>query len=143
MKLVPDQIHGLGLRPHYEPAELDREFERIVCAFRRRRGNVDGPLTTDDLTLLIEDHVEDLDLYADLQSLGEGVEGVTAFAPGRKARVLISEGLSSANRENRLRTTLAHEFGHVHLHKYIIDLAVAERRIDATALELPASEILS
>ena len=132
MKLVPDLMHGLGMRPHYEPGELDRAFEKIASShLRRRHGAVEYPLTTDDLTVLIEDHVDELDIYADLTSLGAGVEGVTAFKPGAKPKVLISSHLGESEaRENRLRTTLAHEFGHVHLHAYIIDLAIEEGRLD-------------
>jgi len=59
------------------------------------------------------------------------VEGVTAFKPGAKPKVQISAHLGENEaRENRLRTTLAHEFGHVHLHSYIIELAIEERRLD-------------
>lgn len=132
MKLVPDTMHGLGVRPHYEPGELDREFERITSQFiKRRKGSVSYPLSTDDLTVLIEEHVEQLDIYADLSALGASVEGVTAFTPGRRPKVLVSQHLGAAEgRENRLRTTLAHEFGHVHLHSYIIDLAVEDGLID-------------
>ena len=44
------------------------------------------------------------------------VEGVTEFQVGKKPRVLINRQLSEGrNMENRLRTTLAHEYGHVHL----------------------------
>jgi hypothetical protein len=130
--LVPDQLHGLGERPHYQPGELDREFEGLVSRhIRRRRGAVTYPLTTDDLTVLIEDHVENLDIYADLSPYGAGVEGVTAFSPGGRPRVLVSSQLGENEaRENRLRTTLSHEFGHVHLHAYIIDLAIESGRLD-------------
>jgi hypothetical protein len=133
MRLVADQIHGLGQRPHYEPAELDREFEKIVSShLRRRHGSPDRAVSTDDLAVLVEDNTDELDLYADLAGFGEGVEGVTSFRPGSLPTVLISNDLgSSEHRENRLRTTLAHEFGHVHLHRYIIDLAIAEKRIGA------------
>ena len=30
MKLVPDNMHGFGERPHYDPRELDRIFEKIL-----------------------------------------------------------------------------------------------------------------
>jgi hypothetical protein len=134
MKLVPDLVHGLGMRPHYDPPELDRTFEKLVSQhLRRRRGTVAFPLTTDDLTVLIEEHVEELDIYADLSPLGPGVEGVTAFRPGGRPRVLICRDLGENEaRENRLRTTLAHEFGHVHLHSFILDLAIEEGRLDRT-----------
>jgi hypothetical protein len=132
MKLVPDTLHGLGMRPHYEPAEIDREFEAIVSKHQRSRyGTVQYPVTTDDLTVLIEEHVEELDIYADLSDLGTGVEGVTAFSPGNRPKVLVSAHLGENEaRENRLRTTLAHEFGHVHMHAYIVDLAISEGRLD-------------
>jgi hypothetical protein len=111
---------------------LDREFERLISAhLRRRHGSADRKVSTDDLTLLVEEHVDDLDLYADLSAFGLGVEGVTAFRPGARPKVLIDTALAEQEkRENRLRTTLAHEFGHVHLHRYIIDLAIDEGRID-------------
>lgn len=131
MRNVPDNRYGLGLRPHYEPAELDREFGGLVARFlRSRHQKVEFPISTDDLTVLIESHGAELDLYADLTPHGATVEGLTLFMPGEPPRVLISEHLSDERRENRLRTTLAHEFGHLHLHRHVVELAVAERRID-------------
>lgn len=90
---------------------------------RELHGKVEFPISTDDLTKLIERHVDDLDLYADLSAAyGEGVEGVTEFRPGHKPSVRISVDLSNSdNRENRLRTTLTHEFGHVHFHTWLFD----------------------
>jgi len=146
MKFVPDRIHGLGERPHYEPNELDREFEKIASAhLRKRHGSSDRALSTDDLTVLVEEHVRDLELYADLSSFGSGVEGVTSFVPGSLPSVYISEHLGlSENRENRLRTTLAHEFGHVQLHRYIIDLAISEGRLErGTSINCRRETILS
>lgn len=111
------------MRPHYTPQELDSECEQIICTFlRARNGAVEFPVSTDDLTALLEERVEDLDLFADLSEFGPGVEGVTIFRPGGKPSVKISQDLSgNANRENRLRTTLTHEFGHVHFHNYLFD----------------------
>ena len=96
-------------------------FERIMVEFlKSKNGKVEFPITTDDLTVLIERDTEDLDAYADLSGYGEGVEGVTEFVPGRKPRVRISATLgTSETRQNRLRTTLSHEYGHVHLHGYL------------------------
>jgi hypothetical protein len=121
MRYVRDQTGRFAERPHYEPKELDAMFERIVIQFlKTKNGKVDFPLTTNDLTVLIERDSEDLDAYADLSAYGEGVEGVTEFVPGRKPRVRISATLgTSETRENRLRTTLSHEYGHVHLHGYL------------------------
>jgi len=80
------------------------------------------PLTTDDLTRLIEQDADDLDLFADLSLYGNDnvvVEGVTTFVPGRRPRIQIARQLSeNARQEARLRTTLAHELGHVLLHDF-------------------------
>jgi hypothetical protein len=121
MKLVPDATRRFARRPHYEASELDFACEDVVAAFlRERHGSPDFPIATDDLTVLIEREVDDLDSAADLVDLGDDVEGVTDFFRGKKPRVRIAAHLwEGASRENRLRTTLAHEFGHVHFHNYL------------------------
>jgi hypothetical protein len=121
VKWVRDPSGRLPERPHYDPAELDRECESLVNTFlRRRHGHVSLPLSTDDLAVLVEEHVADLDLYADLAADGPGVEGVTEFAAKGKPRVRIAAALSdSPARAYRLRTTLAHELGHVRFHAFL------------------------
>jgi hypothetical protein len=121
MKYVPDRTGRFVTRPHYEPRELDGECEAIIVNFLRRRyGEVRFPTPTDDLTMLLEKEVADLDMYADLSEFGENVEGVTIFNPEGKPSVRISGALANdSRRENRLRTTLTHEFGHVHFHAYL------------------------
>jgi IrrE N-terminal-like domain len=50
-------------------------------------------------------------------------EGVTEFAPRRKPRVRIAAELAyDERRENRYRTTLTHEYGHVHFHSYLFEM---------------------
>lgn len=124
MRMIPDRTRRFKQRPFYQPSELDTECERIVTEFLRRvHGKIEWPITTDDLTKLLEENVRDLDLYADLSSVGVNVEGVTDFSPGMKPRVRICKDLaSSAKHENRLRTTLTHELGHVRLHGYLYQL---------------------
>lgn len=121
VKFVPDKTGRFSRRPHYEPRELDRECESIITRFLTDRyGAVNFPVLTEDLTRLIERDAEDLDLYADLTPWGADVEGLTEFQLGRKPRVKISAKLSENERmENRLRTTLCHEYGHVHFHAYL------------------------
>ena len=118
MKYVRDTSGRLSRRPHFEPIELDRECERIVSEFLR--GKFDAirfPIPTDTLTVLVERDTADFDMYADLSSLGADVEGVTEFIPGQKPRVRISKRLTEERRlENRLRTTITHEYGHVKFH---------------------------
>lgn len=118
VRMVPDATGRFAQRPHYSTDELDRECEHIVSAFlRMKRGAVRFPIATDDLHVLIEQHDASLDSYADLSAFGEDVEGVTEFFPDQGPSVSISEKLANdRRRENRLRTTLTHEFGHVHFH---------------------------
>lgn len=119
---VADTKHGFGRRPHYERRELDRMFEHQATAFlRSKHGKVEFPFGTEDLKTFIEGHVESLDQYADLSRFGPLVEGVTVFQPGKgKPEVAVAAFLQ--NNENRLRMTLAHEYGHVHLHAYLFDM---------------------
>jgi hypothetical protein len=124
VKYVPDRTGRFTQRPHYDPKELDRECEAIIGSFlKARNGSIKYPVSTDDLTVLIERDTESLDLYADLSAYGPDVEGLTQFQPGRKPKVMISGVLAEAeHRENRLRTTLAHEYGHVHFHAYLWEM---------------------
>lgn len=128
VKYVPDSMHGFGERPHYEPRELDSIFEKIVTDFlRKKHGKATFPITTDDLTIMVEAYVSDLDQYADLTGYGLNVEGATVFARSGKPKVLISTLVHK--HENRLRTTIAHEFAHVHLHAYLFGLLDGQMRL--------------
>ena len=121
MIYIRDTTGRFSQRPHYKLEELDRECENIITKFLKDKyGKAEFPVTTDDLTLLIERDTDDFDSYADLSVYGNDVEGVTEFQPGKKPIVRIAENLSNdERRENRLRTTLTHEYGHVHFHAYL------------------------
>jgi len=121
MKLVPDPTRRFARRPHYEPWELDLASEDVVVKLlTARHGDVTFPISTDDLTVLIEQEADDLDSAADLSDVGDDVEGVTDFFRNKKPKVRIAAYLwEGPSRENRLRTTLSHEFGHVHFHNYL------------------------
>ncbi|MES2784701.1 MAG: ImmA/IrrE family metallo-endopeptidase [Pseudomonadota bacterium] len=120
--MIRDNTGRFKQRPHYSPQELDAESETLVTEFLiRRKGAARFPLSTDDLTSLLEKHVEDLDLYSDLRQLGTDVEGVTLFSQHGKPSVRISAALCESKRENRLRTTLSHEFGHVVFHNQLFE----------------------
>jgi hypothetical protein len=110
--------------PLYLPEELDQECEAAVGDFlHRKRGTVMFPVATDDLACMLESEAKDLDLYADLSAEDGEVEGVTEFRQGEKPTVKISSRLTQAgNLENRLRTTLTHEFGHVHFHNQMFQV---------------------
>jgi len=121
MRWVPDKTGRFANRPHYLPAEIDEECERVISSFLRKRyGKVEFPIKTDDLTILIEERAN-LDSFADLSAEEGDVEGVTEFVPGRRPTVRIAESLSQPHLENRLRTTMTHEFGHVHFHQFMFD----------------------
>lgn len=124
---VADTKHGFGRRPHYDPRELDRMFEHQATAFLKGKyGEATFPFGTEDLKTFIEEHAQSLDQYADLSRFGPQVEGVTVFRPGKgKPDVAVAAFLQ--DNENRLRMTLAHEYGHVHLHAYLFDMKDRQR----------------
>ena len=121
MKWVRDRTGRFPQRPYYEGLELDSECENIISSFLiEKYGKVTLPISTNDLTILIEQKTSELDLYSDLSNEGNNVEGMTIFSRNTHPRVLISNTLStSSSHTNRLRTTLTHEFGHVVFHNFI------------------------
>lgn len=118
---VTDRTGRFPQRPHYKPEELDFECQELVSRFLRHKyGTVEFPLSTDDLTILIEQDTSNLDVYADLSQDGEDIEGATDFYSDKAPVVLIEKRLSEQPwREHRLRTTLSHEYGHVKLHSFL------------------------
>ena len=121
---VKDKTGRFTERPHYKPEELDLECEKIIVDFlKSKHGSVKFPVDTEDLKTLIERDAQELDCYSDLSEHGTDVEGVTEFRPGKKPIVRISKTLTENPRyENRLRTTLTHEYGHVRFHAYLFTL---------------------
>jgi IrrE N-terminal-like domain len=121
MKWVKDRSGKFAERPHYLPDEMDIQCEKVVTEFLgAKKGRVEYPLSTDDITVLVESMTQDLDLYADLTSEGADVEGVTDFFRGLRPRVRIEKRLTAdARMTNRLRTTLTHELGHVVFHDFL------------------------
>lgn len=136
MRWVTDRSGRFAQRPYWLANELDADCELAVTTFlRERRGSVLFPISTDDLTVMIEDVTEDLDSFADLTALGNEVEGVTDFYRDRKPRVRLDRRLAAdARRVNRLRTTLTHEYGHVRLHGFLWNFAEPQRLFDADDL---------
>lgn len=118
MKWVPDKTKRLTLRPHFERKELDDLCDKFITEFLvERYGVIKMPIKTEDLEVLIEQETSDYDPFADLTKEGDGIEGMTVFMSGKKPRVYIAKDLGDHYaRENRRRTTLAHELGHVKIH---------------------------
>ena len=120
MKWVRDNSGRFRERPHYRSDELEQLCEDAMSSFLRdRHGRVAFPVNTNDLTVLLERDVDDLDNGCVLE---DGVDGLTDFFPRRKPRVKISSRLQAPHYENRLRTTLTHEYGHVLLHGFLFAL---------------------
>lgn len=121
MLWVTDKTGRFPQRPHYKPEELDFECQEIINRFlRQKHGKVKLPISTDDLTVLIEQDTSDLDLYADLSIYGEDIEGATDFFKNKDPIILINKDLTEQTwRGHRLRTTLSHEYGHVKLHAFL------------------------
>jgi len=118
MRYVKDMTGRFATRPHYEPAELDKECEKILSGFFG--GRIPTPIDTDNLASLIERDTSDFDPGADLSRYGPDVEGVTEFLPHKKPKVRIVAELAYDDvRQNRYRTTLTHEYGHVYFHAYL------------------------
>jgi Zn-dependent peptidase ImmA (M78 family) len=114
--LVPDRTSGLLYRPYKREEEIDRECEAFLRNFLQLPTEVSlpVPLSTDLLTNAIEAYAERLDLYADMET---EIEGLTEISTHSAPFVSINRLLSTAYRsQNRLRSTLAHEFYHLYFH---------------------------
>ena len=112
-------------RPHWEIEELEHMCEeRILPFLEARYGQSTARMSTDALTVLIEREAEVLDLDAELiaENEREEIHGVTTFSPGQRPTVEINRHLRRMIRRiNRLRTTLAHEYGHLLLHAWLYE----------------------
>jgi hypothetical protein len=121
MKWVRDNTRRFQRRPYYAQQEIDVQCEDIVARFLKNKGGSPSyPISTDDLTVMIEQDVSDLDLYANLSAEGRDIEGVCEFHRGSKPSVRIARYLlERPSGENRFRSTLAHEYGHVVFHNFL------------------------
>jgi hypothetical protein len=120
MNWTRDTTGRFRQRPHYTDKELEQICEDAICGFLKDRyGKAVFPVRTADLTVLIEQHVDDLDSHSDLE---DNIDGLTHFFPKKRPKVKIASRLQQPYLENRLRTTLTHEHGHVILHGFMFAL---------------------
>jgi hypothetical protein len=134
VKWTRDTSGRFRQRPHYLNDELEQICEVAICNFlRERHGTVAFPISTADLTVLIEQAVEDLDSSCELE---DGIDGLTDFFPRKRPKVKIASRLQEPYLENRLRTTLTHEYGHVVLHGFLFAVEGDLKKLfDGTARE--------
>ncbi len=130
VRWLKDRTGRFDEYPHWDPEELDIECESVVRKFlSAKHGSPIYPIATDDLTVIIEEHARSLDQFAHLP---DGVEGRTQFRPPDKPDVAVSSLLQRPGRENRLRTTLTHELGHVMLHGFLWEFAASDDDLAAS-----------
>ncbi len=114
MKLLRDPLGRPIKRFYFKPEELDERCERIIAGFMdQHAGGFRLPIPTSDIIRIIKREANDLDLYADLP---ENIDGYTDYFTHRNPDVKISQRLAATRYHNRLRFTLAHEYGHVWFH---------------------------
>ncbi|ACM18952.1 hypothetical protein Geob_0586 [Geotalea daltonii FRC-32] len=137
-KMVRDITGKFNQRPHYEPRELDMECEKIICDFLRTLyGQVSFPVSTDDLTKLVEKFASSFDQYADLSEYGANVDGLTEFYAKGKPKVSVAARLSeSSTYENRFRTTMTHELFHAIFHDYLYKMELVSPASKNGALQI-------
>jgi hypothetical protein len=123
MRMIPDNTGRFPERPHYEIEELEEECEAIIeSLLMSRYGQYAIAVPTEAFIELLERETAKLNVYCDLSAEGEEVHGVTEFFPGYKPHVSIARELSYQHwREHRKRSTLPHEYGHVHWHTWLFD----------------------
>lgn len=127
------QPPGSERRLWYEPSEIDRIMEDEL----EKAGLLPDP-SQDDLTVdverLVERHLRlEFDQHAELE---EGVLGVTRFAPDKTPKIEINRDLTGTALDDedatpgmvgRWRATVAHEVGHVLLHRILYEVDDMQR----------------
>ena len=123
MKMISDKTGRFSMRPYWEVAELERMCEETITSLLRQRYGFDRvPVPTEAITVLIERDAAELDVATDLSDEVYDGFGVTLFYVDRKPTVKIARELwEQRSRNNRLRMTLAHEYGHVMLHTWLYE----------------------
>jgi hypothetical protein len=87
---IRDSTGRFRRRPWYTQAYLDQRCEQILFEFLYELyGQITIPVPTGALIKLIERDARELNLYADLTKVEEGLLGVTFFEPPGKPEVRI------------------------------------------------------
>lgn len=130
MRHIADDSGRFAERPHYAAHELDWMFERIATDLLKEGGApICFPLSTVKLISLIERAVEQLGEHD-----SKRFDGATEFLRNGRPRVTVAKKLTrSAKYAAYLRTVLAHEYAHLHLHHHLYELSFG-------AATIPGSE---
>jgi len=121
MRMIFDSTERFPERPHWEIAELEQKCEETITGFLVQRYGFERiPVPTEALTEIIEHDGANFDIKSNLSDTKYDVFGYTQFEPGKKPIVTIARELwDQRYRNNRLRMTLSHEYGHVLLHTWL------------------------
>jgi hypothetical protein len=118
-----DPTRRFASRPVYRTQDLDLGIEAFVSSFLAKR-EADAsrfPLSDVDLNRMVESVTSDFDSSCDLRFVGDDVEGATRFWFDTDPAVMIDRRLSDDSMRRRRRMTIAHELGHVLLHRQLFD----------------------
>lgn len=138
LRLIHSRIflEQVDFRPNLDLPRLDVEASgspiEIADTVRRHWQLAAGPIR--NLTRLIE-RAGVLVGYSDFG--GAGVSGVTFSAPGRPPIILVNPGHPA----DRIRFTLAHELGHMVMHRFPTAKMEEEANLFASAFLFPPAEL--
>jgi Zn-dependent peptidase ImmA (M78 family) len=119
---LSDPTRRFSLRPVFRSEDLNSSIEEFVSNFLGRRNRTHRyPVLDDDLERLVDGLTSDFDSSCDLRFVGDDVEGATRFWFDRKPAIMIDSRLIAANMARRRRMTIAHELGHVLLHRQLFE----------------------
>lgn len=109
--------------PWYSPAELDDMFEAHGAGIfaKRHKGSPLYLLTTDDLSVLIEEAGADLDPGFEFGGDETDVFGKTIFRRNETLVRVSRQVAETPSLTNLYRMTLAHEYGHLVLHRRVYE----------------------
>ncbi len=112
-------------RPHYELREIE-----LIC---RDELDTVGLLPGDPCPIRIDRFIEKrFGVVPEYEDLSSGVLGYTRFGARGAERIVLSMALSeegTAASERRVRTTLAHEAGHILLHGHLFMLGESPKSL--------------
>ena len=118
--------------PKLEPAKYDNNIEQIASTVRSHWLVPQGPFP--NLTASIE-QAGGIVIHSSMG--GSDVSGITIAAPGLPPIILLNKDQPA----DRMRFTLAHELGHIVMHKFPSPTMEKEANEFASALLMPTSDI--